>query len=112
MRGMRGALGDGGVEVTGDRVGRIAADVAGRAADGDASWAGVPGFRAGAAGASFADRATRLAAAVESLRSGGRRSHGEFARYAPAVAGQFAAIGDVDASAGGAVGRVGGGDAR
>lgn len=94
------------MRMSGDRVARVAADVSGRAADGDGRWAAVPGFAPIAAGAAFVDRGARLEAAVEAMRGRGRRAHGELGGYAPAVAGQFGALADVDGAARDAVGRI------
>ncbi|MFD5869250.1 hypothetical protein ACFWGD_11680 [Corynebacterium sp. NPDC060344] len=96
-----------GMRMSGDRVARVAAEVSGRAGDGDGRWAGVPGFSPVAAGAAFADRGARLEAAVEAMRGRGRRAHGELAQYAPGVAAQFGALGDADAVSREAVRRMG-----
>lgn len=95
------------LRMSGDRVARVAAEVAGRAGDGEGRWAGVPGFAPMAAGAAFADRGARLEAAVEAMRGRGRRAHGELAGYAPGVASQFGALADVDSASRDAVGRIG-----
>ena len=95
------------LRMSGDRVARVAAEVAGRAGDGEGRWAGVPGFAPMAAGAAFADRGAQLEAAVEAMRGRGRRAHDGLSDYAPAVAAQFAALDGVDASSGSAVGRIG-----
>ena len=100
------------MRMSGDEVARVDADVSGRAVDGDGRWAAVPGFAPIAAGAAFVDRGVRLETAVEAMRGRGRRAHGALGEYAPAVAGQFGALADVDGAVRDGLGRIGvtGGD--
>lgn len=100
--------GNAGVAVAAGAVERISRDITDRANGGAAAWDAVPGFAGAAAGAAFADRGARLAAAVDGLRVSGRGTYRRLDAFSPAVAGQFAALGDVDGRASESINRIGG----